>query len=300
MFILSPNGTGSVGDNRDKFVPRPDATTPLHVAMYEYLGKMMGLAIRTRELLALDLPSMVWKALIGDDITDSDVLAIDILSFKIIEQMNDPLLNEDEFNSVFADTKFVIAGSDTKEYELIPKGRQKTLNWQNKQEFCDALVRYRKTEFTPMCEAMRRGLATIVPYTLLSLFTWEELQIQVCGKPTMNLDLLQKMTTYQGVSSNDLHIRFFWEIMKNRFDDVERGKFLKFVWGRSRLPVRAQDFETRFKITASARVLANPDNYMPVAHTCFFSIEMPAYTNIDIMHKRLMYAMTHCDSFEIA
>jgi len=108
------------------------------------------------------------------------------------------------------------------------------------------------------------------------------------------------MTTYQGVSANDLHLRFFWDILRNRFDELERAKFLKFVWGRSRLPVRAQDFETKFKICAHAQSAANPDAYMPVAHTCFFSVEMPAYTSIDVMYNRLIYAITHCTSFEMA
>jgi len=29
--------------------------------MYEFVGKLMGLAIRTKQLLNLNLPSMVWK-----------------------------------------------------------------------------------------------------------------------------------------------------------------------------------------------------------------------------------------------
>jgi len=231
------------------------------------------------------------------------VIAIDVLSYKIIDEM-EKLEKRDEaqrdFNTVFSDTKFLIAGSDGKEYEMVPGGRTKTLTWENREEFCQALVQFRQNEFARQCAAIRRGLATVVPYTLLSLFTWQEMEIQVAGRPQMNIDLLQKMTTYSGCSASDMHVRFFWEIMRNRFDELERSKFLKFVWGRSRLPVRAADFETKFKITNHNASAANPDAYMPVAHTCFFSIEMPGYTTIDTMYNRLIYAITHCTSFEVA
>jgi hypothetical protein len=113
----------------------------------------------------------------------------------------------------------------------------------------------------------------------------------------MDIELLKKMTSYEGCSSSDQHIQFFWELMSKRFDDIERSKFLKFVWGRSRLPVRASDFgSARFKIQLLHR--ANPDNSMPISHTCFFSVELPKYTNVDIFHKRLLWAITHCEAID--
>jgi len=173
---------------------------------------------------------------------------------------------------MFADTRFVITDSDRKEYELIPGGRNVTLTWQNRKLFCKSLVEYRKSEFTLQCNAMRRGLATVVPYTMLSLFTWEELELEVCGVPTMDLDLLQKMTTYSGCSQDEPHVQYFWTIMRQRFDERDRAKFLKFVWGRSRLPVRAQDFPSKFQINALPKSANNPDGYMPIGHTWYATI----------------------------
>jgi len=166
LFILCPNGRDAIGNNRDKWVPKPNATKPLHLAMFEFLGKMMGLAIRSRELLNLDFPSIIWKGLIGDEITEQDVLDIDRLSFKIIDDMhtliNVKKVSREDFNSMMADTTFVMVGSDGKEYELVKNGRQKTLTFDNYHEFCRAVVEYRLNEFTPQVQAMRRGLATVV------------------------------------------------------------------------------------------------------------------------------------------
>ncbi len=36
-------------------------------------------------------------------------------------------------------------------------------------------------------------------------------------------------------------IRSFWEMMKTRFDEATRSKFLSFVWGKTRLPANLAD-----------------------------------------------------------
>lgn len=35
----------------------------------------------------------------------------------------------------------------------------------------------------------------------------------------------------------------------------------------------------------------NPNAYFPVAHTCFFSIELPKYTSRDHCYKKLLWAI---------
>ena len=41
------------------------------------------------------------------------------------------------------------------------------------------------------------------------------------------------------------------------------------------------------------------NNYMPISHTCFFSIELPAYTSKDAMRQKLLYAITHCTAIDL-
>jgi hypothetical protein len=36
--------------------------------MFVFFGKLMGMAIRTEEYLALNLPSIVWKMLVNDTV----------------------------------------------------------------------------------------------------------------------------------------------------------------------------------------------------------------------------------------
>ena len=131
------------------------------------------------------------------------------------------------------------------------------------------------------------------------------------------MSLLQEMTNYAGgCNADDAHIKNLWIVLKERFDPFERARFLEFVWGRwverfvdlsvisvfygisfhtilrSRLPLTKSGFTHRFQITLYRT--DTPDEYLPVSHTCFFSMELPKYSTIEIMHEKLLYAITHC------
>lgn len=59
--------------------------------------------------------------------------------------------------------------------------------------------------------------------------------------------------------------------------------YRRFAWGRSRLPLSAEQFNQPFKIQAFARAPA--DAYLPVAHTCFFSLELPRYSSREVCRR---------------
>lgn len=59
LFVPCPNKRSKIGINQDKFVPRTSSTEPLHVSMFEFVGKLLGIAIRSRNLLNLDFPSIM-------------------------------------------------------------------------------------------------------------------------------------------------------------------------------------------------------------------------------------------------
>lgn len=75
LLIRCPNAVNDARINREKWVPNPllgcgDRFRPaLHKEMLRFLGKLMGVAIRTQQPLDLDLPSIVWKQLVGSSIT---------------------------------------------------------------------------------------------------------------------------------------------------------------------------------------------------------------------------------------
>ncbi len=56
------------------------------------------------------------------------------------------------------------------------------------------------------------------------------------------------------------------------------------TWGSR--PFKIQHLSTRYG--------ENVDRMLPIAHTCFFSIELPAYTTLDAITDRVSFAMVWC------
>mmetsp|Transcript_40925 Transcript_40925/g.80309 ORF Transcript_40925/g.80309 Transcript_40925/m.80309 type:complete len:1149 (-) Transcript_40925:51-3497(-) len=301
LFTKSPNARGSIGENRDSYIPRPSSTSRLYLSMYKFLGKLMGLSFRSACYLPLNFPSILWKPLVNDKVTINDVKAIDELAFSVLEEIeqvaNTPNMTPWQFEE-FTNQAFTAIGSDQKVHPLCKGGNEIKVTLENFEQFKRLYLEFRLNEFAIQTDSIRKGLATVLPYRLLNLFTAQQLEAQVCGRATFDVDLLEKMTTYSGCSASDHHIKLFWRMMREKFDDQDRAAFLSFAWGRSRLPLTAAGFPEKFKISRHHKSDANPNRYCPIAHTCFFRVEMPRYTSLQAMQARVMYAMTQCTSID--
>ena len=77
LLIPTPNGRDDSGTNRDCFLLNPLATSQLHMNMFQFLGILMGIAIRTGSPLSLNLAEPVWKQLAGMPLTPGDLTEVD-------------------------------------------------------------------------------------------------------------------------------------------------------------------------------------------------------------------------------
>jgi len=279
LLIKTHNAREQIGTNREKWVLNPGSTSETQLEMFAFLGKMMGIAIRSEGYLALNLPSIVWKLLGNAKPSMDDLEAID----QMLGQSMDQIRNIDQ-QGVDAETfeyalelNFTVMTSDDRVIELKPGGTDIPVTFDTRHEYCDLVMEYRLHEFDRVAAAVRSGLSTIVPTKILSLFTWDELELMVCGRPEIDIPLLRSITEYSGVGESDPSVRHFWGALE-AFTNEERSMFLKFTWGRSRLPLTADSFSQRFKLQSFHS--SPPDDYFPVAHTCFFSLEWPSYSSV--------------------
>ena len=90
-------------------------------------------------------------------------------------------------------------------------------------------------------------------------------------------------------------IKNFWKAMSN-FTNEERMLYLKFVWGRSRLPLSAEGFDSKHKIARDYS--NNPNNHLPLSHTCFFTIDIPSYSTYEILYNKILYAIRFCNEID--
>jgi hypothetical protein len=85
-----------------------------------------------------------------------------------------------------------------------------------------------------------------------------------------------------------------WEILEE-MEPEDQAAFLKFTWGRTRLPLSSESFTQPMKLTKRS---TGGINAFPISHTCFFEIELPEYTSKEIMLERIMVAIIHCTTID--
>ncbi|CAF2236238.1 unnamed protein product [Rotaria magnacalcarata] len=318
LFILCPNGRINIGSNRDRWIPNvfpPNRSIPIDIkSQYRFVGQLMGMAIYTKQYLDVRFPLLLWKQLIYEEVTIEDIEAIDISSFSIINKMEENIrkvktlntCNDDDvnnngdylFSSIMTELTFDVVSSTGQSYELIPGGFHIPINTANFEDYCMHYRQYRIKEFHRQIEFIRQGLYSVVPWAYMTLFTAHELEEAVCGKGYIDIEMLKRHTRYKNDNVSSPRIQRFWSVFSEMFSEEQRKLFLIFVWGRSTVPYRDEDFSTKFTI-ASLQTSGDVDKILPKSYTCNFTLHLPAYSTKEIMYERLAYAITYCSSIDI-
>ena len=303
LFLPCSNRRNQIHINQDRWLPNPSARSPLQLEMFEFLGKLMGIAIRNKEYLDLRLPSLLWKYLVQQIPSIEDLRAVDLLTVTHIEERTAFFAAADEV-IVDTDASFAVYSLDGKQRNLLPNGRLRAVTQENVEQWASLTTQFKLHEFDIQIEAIQRGLAAIVPQKLLLLFTWQELEMMVCGHCHTDIELLKAKTVYVECSESEPHIRYFWNVL-NSFTEEQRSDYIKFVWGRARLPMRSEPWEQPHKITPFTPPTPAPgkppiklDECLPFAHTCYFTIDLPRYSSEDILRKKLLFAIENCPEID--
>eukprot|EP01108_Squamamoeba_japonica_P000247 TRINITY_DN1033_c0_g1_i1.p1 TRINITY_DN1033_c0_g1~~TRINITY_DN1033_c0_g1_i1.p1 ORF type:complete len:311 (+),score=131.27 TRINITY_DN1033_c0_g1_i1:1-933(+) len=294
MFVQSSNGQHSVGGGRETWIPRATATSPKQLAMFEFFGQLIGVVIRTGNQLNMDLSSTFYKFLVGERANLSDLRSVDLMcvqSLHALRTIDQQGVTAETFGDVFTET-FTTNATDGGEAELVAHGAQRRVTVDNRLRFAALVERYRLREAWPQLAAVRRGLGSVVSLATLSLLTWRELKLRVEGSAEIDLALLRRNTVYRGgYDARHRVVQLFWRVLES-FSDAERALFLRFAWGRARLPPNDAAFTQKLKL--SLLDCANPDEHLALSHTCFFDLELPPYSSFEIMRRKLLYAITQC------
>jgi len=285
--------------NRDKFVPNPSFDSPKQLSMFEFVGKLIGINLRNKGNFPLNLPSIFWKSMVGEPLDRSDLEAIDFLtcqSLSTLLNIEKEGVTESTFNDVI-NFPFTTYSSDGREVELIDGGSNIYVGWKDRKIFVSLVEQYKIEEFQRQIAAIIKGMTSLVPPQLAYILTWRELELCICGRPDIDLKILKEHTEYRGFTDSEPLIAAFWEVMEG-FSAEERSLFLKFVWGRSRLPSVSADFKDNFLIQPFTKKEGNPDDYLPEAHTCFFSLDLPRYSSKEVLKEKLTYAIYNCKAID--
>ena len=124
--------------------------------------------------------------------------------------------------------------------ELKPNGENIVVTDFNKSEYLQLKLRHRMLDsIKPQLEHFLRGFYEVIPGDLLSVFDYQELDLLMCGIPTINMADWKRNTEYlgeyNGIGLKHRVIKWFWSVVEE-FDNEERVRLLQFTTGCSRLP----------------------------------------------------------------
>jgi len=222
----------------DKFVLTSSDLTQRKLQYFEFLGIIMGIAIRTGIHLVLDLPAIFWKNLIGANPTTIDIHQIEQRFFNkmnmILKQTKD-----EEVEPYY----WTVMLADGKEFDLTTDGtgREKEVSFNERIEYVRRCIYTKLTESSVQCAAVRRGLVKIIPESILNQISWEEMESWVCGQKYIDVDLIQRNTKLVGFTPDDELIVNFWQLFES-LNQQDRRSFVKFVYAIERLPVTDEDW----------------------------------------------------------
>uniref|UniRef100_A0A8C0IM63 HECT domain E3 ubiquitin protein ligase 3 n=1 Tax=Chelonoidis abingdonii TaxID=106734 RepID=A0A8C0IM63_CHEAB len=287
FFVRTSNQGNGTGEARDMYVPNPACK---EFAKYEWIGQIMGAALRGKEFLVLALPGFVWKQLTGEEVSWSkDFPAVDSVLVKLLEVME--VMDKETFEFKFGqELTYTTVLSDQRMVELIPNGGRTVVRYEDRKEFIRLVQKARLEESKEQIAAMQAGLLKVVPQAVLDLLTWQELEKKVCGDPEVTVDALKKLTRFEDLLPSDTRVQYFWEALRN-FTNEDRSRFLRFVTGRSRLPARIYIYPDKLG--------SETTDALPESSTCSSSLYLPNYATAKVCEEKLRYAAYNCVAIDM-
>ncbi|KAI6183009.1 hypothetical protein M3Y97_00441600 [Aphelenchoides bicaudatus] len=250
---------------------------------YEVIGFLTGLAIHNFVLINTAFPLALYKKILNQPITLED--SLNCIRPKVIQYEGDDL--EDVFCLDFS-VNMETFGHST-QIDLIENGSNVPVTQKNKARFVELYIE-RKMELgangliKDQLNAFIRGFTRVLNPDVLNLFQPRELMEISIGNENYDWQVFKQNTEYKGeYYSKHPAILAFWDVFFELTSE-EKRMFLLFLTGTDRIPLKGMQEIKMF-------IQPEPEELLPVAHTCFNLLDLPKLTDRKEM-KRLMQAST--------
>ncbi|OEH77691.1 hect domain-containing protein [Cyclospora cayetanensis] len=299
--LLSPSSSASAAIAP----PQPEDDLPneemMYIMMYEALGRLMAMCFCIGSAFNVTFNPLLWKKLVAAPISIDDVLDSDCVSVEMIRSLRrmaavPPQFWDSAMEASLSDMTFCAEDTLGRSFELVEGGADIPVNALNLNTFIRLSEKFRLLEGTEGVEALLRGFGAVLPLGRIRLlFDWRRLEYRVCGDREVDVSVLKEHTV---CSSERLKGQLF-QILES-FNNEQMQRFLRFVCGRSRLPVASSEWRMTVDYeTPDQRIPSVNDNRLPTAATCSFRLLVPRYSSVAIMRKRLLYAINNCTAIDL-
>jgi len=274
------------------FQPNPNSSVnPDHLSYFRFVGRIVGKAVADGYLLDSHFTRSLYKHMLGNEPTHHDMEAIDPDYYKNLKT-----ILEFDLGDLGLDLTFSIEDHSfgrNQVVDLIPNGRNIHVTEENKSKYVSLVCLNRMTTaISSQTKAYLDGFYELVSKDLIQIFTPRELELLISGLPDIDVHDLKKNTDYNGWKSTDKQIEWFWNILFS-LSGNQKAAFLQFVTGSSKVPL--QGFSSlpgmRGLQKFSIHKTGGTQMSLPSAHTCFNSLDLPAYKSEQELREKLLYAI---------
>ncbi|XP_061178702.1 E3 ubiquitin-protein ligase HUWE1-like [Saccostrea echinata] len=265
-----------------------------HLSYYKFVGRIIAKAVYDNKLLDCYFTRSFYKHIIGQPVKYTDMESEDYSFYQGLV-----FLMENDVADLGYDLTFsteIMEFGVTESRDLKPGGRNISVNEENKKEYVKLVCQMKMTgAIRQQLNAFMEGFYDIIPKRLISIFNEQELELLISGLPTIDIDDLKANTEYHKYQATSLQVQWFWRALRS-FDQKDRAQFLQFVTGTSKVPLQGfaylegmNGFQ-KFQIHRDDR----STDRLPVAHTCFNQLDLPAYETYDKLKRMLLLAINEC------
>jgi E3 ubiquitin-protein ligase NEDD4 len=202
----------------------------------------MGKALFDRQLVSCHMAQHLYKHILAWPVTFGDLERVDEEYHHSLKQLVDLDKEGEDLANIlcmaFTSTKEVLDFKE--EIELVEGGADIDVTNENYPEYLEACLKYRMLDHVkPQLTQLLVGLLEVIPEPLLTIFDFQELELLMCGLPTIDIDDWRQNTEYTGTfeDTGGYHevCKWFWEVV-SELDQEMKARLLQFVTGTSGVP----------------------------------------------------------------
>ena len=268
-----------------------------HFKYLRTIGILMGKALMQNVTINICFNKLIYKMILNEKIEFDDLAFIDTEFYTSIKNLKENIfMTQDE--SIVKDLGFIYSlemndcYNHMHSFDLIEKGRNKSVD--NLDDYVQKRIDLLIGLYYPFVEKIQEGLFKLFDKDKITMFTSNELELMVNGRPFIDLLDWEENTLYKGAYNKDhVVIKWFWEILAE-FTQKELSNLLLFATGASRVPlggfeVLESNGGNIYKFTIEYIAYNNNQKNFIKAHTCFNRIDMPCYPNKEELEEALRF-----------
>eukprot|EP00045_Choanoeca_perplexa_P012032 m.129844 g.129844 ORF g.129844 m.129844 type:complete len:760 (+) comp15859_c0_seq2:37-2316(+) len=268
---------------------------PEHLAYFEFIGRVVGMALYHGKLIDAYFIQPFYKMLLNLKIVLADLEAVDAEFFNSLQYIlaNDPadvgltfVVSHEEYGEV-------------KEVPLKPNGADIDVTISNRAEYVDLVLQNRFVDrVSSQVASFRKGLTALVPEAALAVFDPSELELLIGGISVIDVNDWRVNTDYREYSAQSSAVKWFWEAVHS-LSKEQKARLLQFVTGTSRVPIGG--FAQLYGSNGAQKFCIarrGNSNSLPRAHTCFNRLDLPEYDTYQQLRKKLILAIDNTTGYD--